>query len=134
MPKLIDFGVAKARDRMAEDTNAGTIKGKVPYMAPEQIFGKNLDRRADVWAIGAVLHHVLSGAPPFDAPNAAATLRKVMGEDLPAPLPERVPREIAEVILRALQKDQEVRYPTAAAFRADLERAMQLSGSDRDDR
>jgi serine/threonine-protein kinase len=113
---------------MAEDTNAGTIKGKVSYMAPEQIFGKNVDRRADVWAIGAVLHHILSGAPPFDSDNAASTLRKVMGEDAPAPLPERVPREIADVILRSLEKDQDKRIPTAAMFRAELERAMQTSG------
>jgi len=128
VPKLIDFGVAKARDRMSEDTNAGTIKGKVSYMAPEQISGKDLDRRADVWAIGAVLHHVLSGAPPFDAGNAPATLRKLMGTDPPALLPDRVPAAIGAVIMRALERDPDVRYPTAAAFRADLESAMAASG------
>ena len=51
--KVIDFGIAKARDRLAGDTNAGVLKGKIQYMAPEQALGRKVDRRADVWAIGA---------------------------------------------------------------------------------
>src|SRR5208282_5010290 len=65
--KLIDFGIAKARDRLAGDTHANTLKGKVQYMSPEQALGRSVDRRADVWAVGAVLYHLISGKPPFDA-------------------------------------------------------------------
>ncbi|MDF2695735.1 MAG: serine/threonine protein kinase, partial [Labilithrix sp.] len=61
--KLIDFGVAKARERRTEDTTAGTLKGKIEYMAPEQARGERIDRRADVYAVGAVLYELLSGGP-----------------------------------------------------------------------
>ena len=75
--KIADFGVAKARDRVAEDTNAGVLKGKIQYMAPEQAVGKSIDRRADVWAMGAILYHLLSGKAPFDAPNQLAVLHRL---------------------------------------------------------
>src|SRR2546430_11137552 len=63
--KVIDFAVAKARDRHAEETSTGILKGKIHYMAPEQAMGKPVDRRADVWAIGAILYRMLAGKAPF---------------------------------------------------------------------
>src|SRR5258708_2734644 len=65
--KIIDFGIAKARSRMGSDTNSGVLKGKIAYMAPEQALGRDIDRRADAWAIGPVLFHCLPGQPPSEA-------------------------------------------------------------------
>src|SRR6185437_5310470 len=62
--KVIDFGIAKARDRLAGETNAGVLKGKIQYMAPEQALGRVVDRRADLWAIGVSLYHLITGKPP----------------------------------------------------------------------
>ena len=72
--KVIDFGIAKARDRLAGETSTGILKGKIQYMAPEQALGEATDRRADIWAVGAVLYHMIAGRPQFDGPNQLATL------------------------------------------------------------
>src|SRR6185295_13891899 len=84
--KVIDFGVAKARDRHADETSSGILKGKIQYMAPEQAVGKPVDRRADVWAIGAILYRMLSGRAPFEAENQLATLHLLSSGVPPAPL------------------------------------------------
>ena len=62
--KVIDFGIAKARDRMAGETNAGVLKGKIQYMAPEQALGRKVDRRADFWAVGARSTTCSRASPP----------------------------------------------------------------------
>src|SRR6478752_2028350 len=72
--KLIDFGVAKARDRVSGDTSTGLFKGKVQYMAPEQALGRPVDARADLWAVGAILYTFASGDPPFQGDNQVQTL------------------------------------------------------------
>ena len=76
--KVIDFGIAKARDRSAGDTRTGSFKGKVKYMAPEQaILPKTTDRRADVWAVGAVLYSLLAKRSPYEGDNDMATLMQL---------------------------------------------------------
>ena len=85
--KLIDFGIAKARDRLAGETSAGVLKGKVHYMAPEQALGEATDLRADVWAVGAVLYHLVAGRPPFDGSNQLATLHMLVPGDRRSPYP-----------------------------------------------
>ncbi len=127
--KLIDFGVAKARDRLGGETNSGMLKGKIHYMAPEQAVGKPIDRRADVWAIGAMLYHMLSGRPPFDAPNQLATLHRLSSGKPPLPLPEKIPRPVAQLVQRALTHDPEKRIATAQDMQAALESAMTQTGS-----
>ncbi len=122
--KLIDFGIAKARDRVAEDTNAGLLKGKIHYMAPEQANGSDVDRRADLWAIGATLFHLLTGRPPFEGENQLATLHLLTSGKAPAPLPPFVPRAVAEVVERALAFGANERYATAADMQTALEHAM----------
>ncbi len=122
--KLIDFGVAKARDRIAGDTNAGTVKGKVRYMAPEQALGHNIDRRADIWGIGAILYHLLSGKPPYDGDNDVQTLLVLTSGRPPVPLPMSVPRPIAAVVKRALSPSPDGRFATAAEMQLALEDAM----------
>jgi serine/threonine-protein kinase len=122
--KLIDFGVAKARDRVAGDTNAGVLKGKVCYMAPEQALGREVDRRADVWAVGALLYHLLTGRPPYEGANPLATLHLLTSGSPPPPLPANVPDPIALVVLHALAHARDARPATAAEMQAAIERAM----------
>jgi serine/threonine protein kinase len=122
--KLIDFGVVKARDRVGDDTTTGHIKGKVCYMAPEQADGQHLDRRADIWAVGAMMYHCLAGKPPYEAANDAMTLVAI-GRGLPLdPLPRSVAPEIAAVVIRALQFSRSDRFVTAAWMKAAVEEAM----------
>jgi eukaryotic-like serine/threonine-protein kinase len=122
--KVIDFGIAKARDRVAGDTGAGLLKGKVHYMPPEQAVGKIVDRRADVWAIGAIAYHLLSGKTAFDAPNQLATLHLLTSGKPPLPLPSTVHPSIAHVVRAAMSFDKEKRIPTCAALKKALEEAM----------
>ncbi len=126
--KLIDFGIAKARDRVAGDTSTGFLKGKILYMAPEQALGKPVDRRADVWAVGAVLYHMLAGVPPFEGANQLATLHLLTQDGTPPPLPSHVPPQVAEVVWRALTKDHGKRIATAEDLQRALEQAMNASG------
>ena len=125
--KLIDFGIAKARDRTAADTNSGVLKGKVHYMAPEQAIGLPVDPRADIWAIGAILYHYLSGRPPFDGANHVATLHLLMQGKPPEPLPSTVPAAVRAIVERALSHSRELRYATAAEIQAAIETAMASS-------
>ena len=120
-PKVIDFGIAKAIGRLTQETSAGMLKGKVMYMAPEQATGRVTDRRADVWALAAVLHTMLAGEPPFTGENEMATLHRLTGGGPPNPLPSNVPAEVRDVILRALHADTEQRTADCARLQHELE-------------
>jgi serine/threonine-protein kinase len=122
--KLIDFGIAKARSRVGNDTNSGVLKGKIQYMAPEQALGRSVDRRADVWAIGAILYHLLSGRPAYEGDNQLATLHLLGSGRPPVPLPDSVHPAIRDVVRKALAHAPENRYATAAAMREAIEDAM----------
>jgi serine/threonine-protein kinase len=122
--KLIDFGIAKARDRLAGETNAGVLKGKIQYMAPEQALGRKVDRRADLWAVGATLYHVLTGKPPFDADNTLGTLHLLTSGQPPIPLPPSVHPAISAVARKALTTPPEKRFSSAAEMRDAIEAAM----------
>jgi serine/threonine-protein kinase len=119
--RVIDFGVAKATERFTPETAAGVMKGRVPYMAPEHASGGAVDRRADVWSLGAVAYFMLAGRYPFDGPNDAARLIRILGTDEPDPLPDSVAPTVREVIMRALSKDPDARHATAAELAAALE-------------
>ncbi len=122
--KVIDFGIAKARDRAAEETRSGVFKGKLHYMAPEQALGKALDRRADVWAVAAVLYRLLAQRPVHDAGNRIDTLRSLTTNAPVSPLPLHVPKRIAEIIYQALAFEPNDRYETAADLQTELDRAI----------
>ncbi len=126
--KLIDFGIAKARNRLAEDTNAGQLKGKVRYMAPEQALGQPVDRRADVWAVGAVLYHLLSGRAPFEGENDVKTLFLLTSGRPPMPMRGDVHPTVAAVVRRALSHDPGARFATAAEMQEALEEAIREAG------
>ena len=123
--RITDFGVARAATRLSA-TRVGQLKGKIAYMAPEQAMGKSdIDRRADVFAAGIVLWEVLAGRRLFKSENEAATLSRVLTEEIPdvCEVATDVPREIGDVVMKALQRDPEARFPTCAHFADALERA-----------
>jgi serine/threonine-protein kinase len=122
--RLIDFGVARSRDRLAGDTTTGGPKGKARYMAPEQALGKSVDRRSDIWSAGAVLYSILEGRAPYEDESDVSILRAILaGRPIP-PLSAAVPPRVAKVILRSLRVDPADRYPTAAEMKRALEDAM----------
>jgi serine/threonine protein kinase len=128
--KLIDFGLAKARDRVADETSAGTVKGKLRYMAPEQIVGPAVDRRADVWAVGATLYHLLSGEPPYEAETDVDVYRALMSGRPPRRLGPAVHPAVEAVVLRSLAWHPDQRFATAYDFQRALEQAMRATGLD----
>jgi len=128
--KLIDFGVAKANARRSEDTAAGTLKGKIEYMAPEQARADALDRRADVYSMGAVLYELLASRPVRDTDEGRqlAALHELMTGVAYPPLPNDVPYVIRSVVDRALARDPASRFSSADELRHTLEQAMLATG------
>jgi serine/threonine-protein kinase len=122
---LIDFGVAKARDRAAQDTTAGQLKGKLRYMAPEQAMGRSVDHRADLWALGALLYEMFSGGlPPYDGPNDVATLHLLTSGAPRQPLPPETAPVVQAIIDRALAQAPDDRFSSALELNQALENAM----------
>ncbi len=126
--KLIDFGIAHAKDRLGADTDVGSLKGKLHYMAPEQAKREPLGPHTDVFSIGATLYRMLAGRPVYEGPNEAATLAMLMAGDPPRPLPEGVPPLVAAVVMRALEPDPGDRYPTALGMQTAVEAAIVEEG------
>jgi eukaryotic-like serine/threonine-protein kinase len=120
--RLADFGVAKARGQQHRATETGEVKGKLSYMAPEQVTSKAIDRRADVFALGCVLYEACLGARPFHGADALATMYKILEEPLTPPraLDPAFPEALEAVLLKALAKDADARYATADELRAAL--------------
>jgi serine/threonine-protein kinase len=126
--KVIDFGIAKAHNRKQGETRTGVVKGKIQYMAPEQVQkGKTVDRRTDVWALGVCLHELLIGKLPYDGDDDIEVIRKLMSDEAP-PLAEGLPEPIVRVLERSIALDAEARFPTAAGMQRALEAAMKELG------
>ena len=112
--KITDFGLARTADD-ASMTQSGMIAGTPLYMAPEQAQGQKLDQRADLFSFGSVLYQMLSGRPPFRAPNTMAVLKRVV-EDAPRPIQEiipEVPDWMCKVIEHLHAKEPDERYGSA---------------------
>ena len=109
--KVIDFGIAKA-DSNSEATQAGTIKGKLSYLAPEYLEGKDLDPRYDQFAVGITLWELLCSRKLFKAKNDIAVLKLIQECDVPKPsaINPKVPKELDEIVLKCLSKDREKRF------------------------
>jgi eukaryotic-like serine/threonine-protein kinase len=109
--KVIDFGIAKS-DTNSESTQAGTIKGKLSYLAPEYLEGHELDPRYDEFAVGITLWEMLCSRKLFKANNDLAVLKKIQECKVPAPssINPNVPKELDEIVLKALSKDRSKRY------------------------
>jgi len=127
--KVVDFGIAKAVGQV-HWTKTGVVKGKLSYMAPEQLRGLALDRRVDVYALGIVLYELLTGRKPFDATQEASIARAILFEPL-IPAEKRrpdLPKALQGILKRALARDRNQRYPDCRELQADLEAFLRSRG------
>jgi serine/threonine protein kinase len=128
--KLLDFGIAKAamEIKTENETQAGLVKGKLSYVSPEQIKGMtSIDGRSDVFALGVVLWESLTGRRLFFDRNDFQTMRNVVERPVPPPSTQRadVPAALDFIVLRALERDPERRYPDAKTMADELEAVLQ---------
>jgi serine/threonine protein kinase len=120
--KVVDFGIARAENRLNRTQNA-VMKGKVAYMAPEQVMGQPLDRRTDVYALGVMLYEMTTAQRPFSRDNEMATLRAIIDEPLPDParVVPGYPPELAAIVLKAMARAPAARFQSAQQFQAALD-------------
>ena len=127
--KIMDFGIAKV-GQGHHITKTGMMVGTVHYMSPEQVRGKPLDGRSDVFSAGVILYELLAGERPFPGEDVTQILYKIVHEEPKAPdleaLGDRAPR-LRDILAKALAKDTDARYPGAAAFEHDLSALVELA-------
>jgi serine/threonine-protein kinase len=123
--RLIDFGVAKAAHRL-HTTRDGSVKGKLAYMSPEQLNGKKLDRRSDLFATGAVLWEILTGEPLFRGETEAATVSRVLELEIEPPSRRSpgVPKALDPVVKKALERSPAKRFASAREMAHAIEAAV----------
>ncbi|MCI0411512.1 protein kinase [bacterium] len=123
--KILDFGLAKFLETRLEDdytSSTDAVVGTIPYMSPEQIEGKFLDARSDLFSAGSLLYEMATGRAPFTGENPGATLQNILNCN-PAPpssLNPQIPSSLQKIIARCLQRDPALRYPSAKELVADL--------------
>jgi eukaryotic-like serine/threonine-protein kinase len=127
--RVTDFGIAKARLRN-HHTNGEVLKGKLAYIAPELLNHAPLTAQADIWGLGVVLWELLTGRRLFAGSSEGETVILVMSQAVPRPSEFRsnVPAELDRIVLRALERDQKLRYRTARDLASDLERFLTAAG------
>src|SRR5664279_1541500 len=147
--KILDFGLAKlARDRHAametvggdaptmarpQLTSPGSAVGTIAYMSPEQARGDELDGRSDLFSLGSVIYEMATGRMPFEGKTSAVIFQAILaGNPVPATqINAAIPPKLTEVIDKALEKDADLRYQSAAEMRADLKRLKRDSDASR---
>jgi len=141
--KVVDFGLAKlrqeaeARERTVvmdeELTEEGRILGTYPYMSPEQIKGKPVDHRSDIFSLGVVLYEMATGGRPFSGESSADLISSIL-RDTPPPAHElnrKLPRHLDRILAHCLEKDPEARFQTAKDLRNELRSLLQEVDSER---
>lgn len=124
VPKLIDFGVAKARHRLGEETSAGFAKGKSRYMSPEQALSRPIDRRADLFSVGAMAYEIFEGSAPYDGTNDLARLHALMTGAQVTSMKNAPHPMIEKLVVKALAREPDERFATANELRAAIDDAM----------
>jgi serine/threonine-protein kinase len=121
--KIVDFGVAKSKLETTDDPKEPQLVGKIPYMAPEQVIGGDLDRRTDLFAAGVILFEATTGKRLFRAANDIATLLMIRDGEYPWPSQVKpgYPMALEHIVMRALQKKPQDRYQSARELQTDLE-------------
>jgi HAMP domain-containing protein/predicted Ser/Thr protein kinase len=121
--KLMDFGIARMAETMEGVTQAGLIVGTPHYMSPEQIQGKSLDPRSDVYSLGVMIYELLVGRKPFDSSSLTGVLTAHITEAAKPPIDIRpdISARINGIVMRCLAKDPAIRYANAGALLADME-------------
>jgi serine/threonine-protein kinase len=125
--KVMDFGIARAMaDSAATMTQTNAVIGTAQYLSPEQARGEQVDTRSDLYSTGCMLFELLTGRPPFQGDSPVAVAYQHVGQEpqRPSEVATDVPDVLDRITLKALTKDREQRYSTAAEFRRDLESAM----------
>jgi len=125
--KILDFGIARVTEELRETkTQAGTMKGKVSYMSPEQVRMENIDNRADIFAVGIVLHELLTGRRLFKSSNEFNGAKMVLEAAVPVPssVNPEVPAAVDPIVMKALERKLEGRYQTAGEMADDLEKVL----------
>ncbi|HEY5241398.1 MAG TPA: serine/threonine-protein kinase, partial [Polyangiaceae bacterium] len=127
--KVVDFGIAKFSSRMA-NTRAGTLKGKLAYMSPEQVAGEPIDRRTDVFALGVVLWELTTGQRLFRMESDLDTLAKVQECNVPRPstIVRGYPIDLEKIVMKALAKTKNERYRTSREFSRALQSLLMRRG------
>src|SRR6185312_2580567 len=131
--KVIDFGIALVKNRQAPVTEFGTLKGKPPYMSPEQVKNDPMDRRSDVFSLGVVTWELLTGKSLFDGDSIYAIAYAVENQELVPPsrvIGSSLPSGLDAAVMNALARDPDQRTPTAAAFAEALDGIVQASGGE----
>jgi serine/threonine-protein kinase len=121
--KIVDFGIAKSDAKLHTETKSGRLKGKVPYMSPEQARGEDVDWRSDIFAAGVMLFELTTGKRLFKGAGDYETLKLICEREYPTPSQVRpgYPVELEGIVMRALAKDREQRYQSAREMQQALE-------------
>jgi serine/threonine protein kinase len=128
--KVLDFGLAKLSGAMPHlsgdfaKTAGGIVIGTPAYMSPKQVAGDSVDQRTDLWSVGVVLYELLTGVNPFKKENRQRTFQAILLEDAPpaSSFNPEISSELDRILMKALEKDADLSYQTAADLRADLRR------------
>jgi eukaryotic-like serine/threonine-protein kinase len=121
--KIVDFGVAKSDSKFQNFTESGKLKGKIPYMSPEQARGANVDWRSDVFSAGILLYELTTGKRLFKGESEYETMRMICERPYARPaeiVPGYAP-ELDRIVMKALTRDRDLRYQSAREMQADLE-------------
>lgn len=126
--KVVDFGIAKASTQLAI-TRKNVLKGKYAYMSPEQVRGKSIDHRSDLFALGLVFYELLTGRRAFEREDSLHTLKAIVQEKPvnPRELNPDIPPEVVSLLSRALAKNPDRRYATAQDFQLAIEDYLESS-------
>jgi len=144
--KILDFGLAKKTDPTvaaatgsdarltrsfgdANLTSPGMTMGTIGYMSPEQARAEELDSRTDLFSFGAVLYEMATGRPPFTGSSTAVIFEAILNKNPPRPQRPELPEKFVDIVDKALEKDRDMRYQSAAEMRADLKRLKRQTTS-----